>query len=254
MVQRILELMTEKYAKTLCEKILENMKWICGFRTDNKVDVLIDDFEEMVTETRTLRLNERLEYALSSQFIDRLEKGGKINAGERLRLKDILEDADGNPKPGNTMEAMKKELKKLKVAENREEPFAKETKTFYTKNEENRSRYDRYENWKNNLKSNGYKRSESNPRFFKTAYKGRWIRADSKFGGRSRSRPNSRFRNESQQRFRNESQQRNKFRNISKSTERPKSDLSKNVEQNEKKIDDLTKTLDTRLKTLEEMI
>ena len=90
-VQRILELMAEKYAKTLCEKITENMKWICGFRTDDKVDVLIDDFEEMVTETRTLRLNERLEYALSSQFIDRLEKGGKINSGERLRLKDILE-------------------------------------------------------------------------------------------------------------------------------------------------------------------
>ena len=109
------------------------MKWICRFRTDNKVDILIDDFEEMVTETRTLRLNERLEYALSSQFIDRLEKGGKINAGERLRLKDILEDADGNPKPGNTMEAMKKELKKLKLAQNHEKHFAKETKTFYTK-------------------------------------------------------------------------------------------------------------------------
>ena len=44
-------------------------------------------------------------------------------------MKDIIEDADGNPKAGNTMEAMKKELKKLKVAENHEEPFAKETKT-----------------------------------------------------------------------------------------------------------------------------
>ena len=47
---------------------------------------------------------------------------------------------DGNPKDGNTMEAMKKELKKLKVAENREEPFPKETKTFYAQTEENRSR------------------------------------------------------------------------------------------------------------------
>ena len=55
------------------------------------------------------------------------------------------------------MEAMKKELKRLKVAENREEPFMKETKTYYIRTEESRSRYN---NWKNNLKSDGYKRSE----------------------------------------------------------------------------------------------
>ena len=58
------------------------MKKISGFWTDDKVDVLIDRFEEMVTETETLRLAERLRYALSSQFIDRLEDGGKINSGE----------------------------------------------------------------------------------------------------------------------------------------------------------------------------
>ena len=137
--------MAEKYAKTTSKKIMETMKKISGFRTDDKVDVLIDRFEEMVTETETVRLAERLRYALSSQFIERLEEGGKINSGERIRLKDILEDVDGNPKAGNTMETMKKELKKLKVAENHEEPFAKETKTFYAKTEENRRRYN---NWK----------------------------------------------------------------------------------------------------------
>ena len=95
----------------------------------------------MVTDTETLRLAERLRYALSSQFIDRLEEGGKINSNEKLRLKDILEDVEGNPKDGDTMEAMKKELKRLKIAENREEPFVKETKTYYTRTEESRSRY-----------------------------------------------------------------------------------------------------------------
>ena len=115
------------------------MKKICGFRTDGKVDALIDRFEEMVTETETLKLAERLRYVLSSQFISRLEEGGKINSNEKLRLQDILEDTEGNPKDGDTMEAMKKELKRLKVAENREEPFAKETKTYYAKNEDTRS-------------------------------------------------------------------------------------------------------------------
>ena len=148
---------------------------------------------------------------------------------EKLRLKDILEDVDGNPKVGNMMEEMKKELKKLKVAANREEPFPKETKTFYAQTEENRSRYN---NWKNNLKNDGYKRSESNPKFFRTASKRKWIRDDSKFGGRSQSRPGSRFRNESKLRnnFRNSSN----LRNSSKSAERPKSDLLKKVEGIEK--------------------
>ena len=90
-----------------------------------------------------------MKYALSLQFADRLEDGGKINSNEKLRLKDILEDVEGNPKDGDTMEAMKKELKRLKIAENREEPFAKETKMYYTRTEESRSRYN---NWKNNLK------------------------------------------------------------------------------------------------------
>ena len=69
-VKKILDLMAEKYGKTLSEKIMETMKKICGFRTDNKVDVLLDDFKEMVIEAENIRLAERLRYALSSQFIE----------------------------------------------------------------------------------------------------------------------------------------------------------------------------------------
>ena len=73
-------------------------------------------------EIKNLRIVERLEYALSAQFVDRLEEGGKINSNKKLRLKDLLKDVDGNPKAGETMENMKKELKRLKVIENRESP------------------------------------------------------------------------------------------------------------------------------------
>ena len=135
--------MAEKYSKTTCEKITDTMKKISGFKTNDKVDTLIDNFDEMLIEVKNLDLAGRLEYALSAQFVDRLEESGKINSTEKLRLKDILEDADGNPKAGNTTENMKKELKRLKIAENREEPFAnKETSTYYTRNDENRSRRD----------------------------------------------------------------------------------------------------------------
>ena len=44
--------------------------------------------------------------------MDRLEKSGKINVGEKLRLKDVMKDQDG-------------ELGKIKVIDNREEVFMK---------------------------------------------------------------------------------------------------------------------------------
>ena len=112
-VIRVLNVMAEKYSKTTCEKITDTMKKISGFKTDDKVENLIDNFDEMLIEVETLDLAGRLKYALSAQFVDRLEEGRKINEMEKLRLKDILEDAEGNPKPGHTTETMKKELKRL---------------------------------------------------------------------------------------------------------------------------------------------
>ena len=38
--------------------------------------------------------------------------------------------ADGNPKTGDTLELIKKEFKRMKVAENREEPFKKGMETI----------------------------------------------------------------------------------------------------------------------------
>ena len=78
-VEHVMEILTEKYSKTECEKIADIMKKISGFQTDGKVDLLIDNFEEMMMEVKNLRLVERLEYALSAQFVERLEEGGKIN-------------------------------------------------------------------------------------------------------------------------------------------------------------------------------
>ena len=103
------------------------MRKISGFKMDGTVDKLIDEFEEMIMDVRSLRLVDRLGYALSAQFVERLEEGGKVNLSKKIRLKDILETREGKPKEGETMEEMKKELKRLKVVENREEPFSKET-------------------------------------------------------------------------------------------------------------------------------
>ena len=98
-VERILTVMAEKFSKTICEQIRDTMKKICVSKMSGTVDSLIDDFDEMILEMASLEmLNPRMEYAVSAQFVERLEESGKINATEKLRLKDILEDPEVIPK------------------------------------------------------------------------------------------------------------------------------------------------------------
>ena len=55
-----------------------------------------DKYEEIVTEMETLGLvTEMRRYAMNAMFIDKLEESGKIKAMEKLRLKDIVQSADG---------------------------------------------------------------------------------------------------------------------------------------------------------------
>ena len=49
-----------------------------------KVDTFIDNFDEVLIEMTNLNLAGRLEYAVSAQFVDRLEKNDKINTTEKL--------------------------------------------------------------------------------------------------------------------------------------------------------------------------
>ena len=66
----------------------------------------------------------------------------------------------------------------MKDAENCQEPFKKVNKTFYVRNDDNRSRND---NWRNDLRSRGYVRSDSYPKFFRIASKNTYVTDKSKF-------------------------------------------------------------------------
>merc|ERR1712030_48163 len=243
--EKILGVMAEKYSKTICEQIKDTMKKICGFKMSEKVDTLIDNFDEMLIEMTNLRLADRLQYAVSAQFVDRLEENGKINATEKLRLKDILEDQDGKPRPGDTTEQMKRELKRLKIVNHRDEPFTNRDTTTHYMRDDDRSQYN---NWRNKIQSEGFRRSESNPQFFRTASRGRYQRDNSRFGGRSNSRPNnSSSRNGNSRPYRDASRIRSQSRNRGRSpgngtknrekwAERPKSNLEKKVESIEKEL------------------
>ena len=75
-----------------------------GFKSDEKLDMMIDRFEEMITETDKIRLAENLKYAMGLQILERLKNCSRINTVERMRLKDVIEDVNGNPNAGNTID------------------------------------------------------------------------------------------------------------------------------------------------------
>ena len=87
-VKSILDIMDEKYLKTVGEKTLELMKNITEYKTDGTVEELIDNFGRMMTEVEKIELAQNLNYALTLQFVDKLERDGKIKKEERYRLKD----------------------------------------------------------------------------------------------------------------------------------------------------------------------
>ena len=64
--------------------------------------------------------------------MDRIEKSGKINSEEKTRFKEQFETKEGSPNGGNAVESIRKELKRLKVADNREEILKGKKHTLHT--------------------------------------------------------------------------------------------------------------------------
>ena len=87
-VKSILDVMDEKYLKTVGEKTLEVMKKITEYKTDGTVEELIDNFGRLMTDVEKIDLAQNLNYVLTLQCLDKLEKDGKINKEQSYRLKD----------------------------------------------------------------------------------------------------------------------------------------------------------------------
>ena len=85
-----------------------------GFKSDDKIDVMIDRFEDMLTERKKIKLEENLDYAKALQFLERLDNSGKINALDRQGLREVIEDVEGKPKAEDAVNLMKKKLRKRK--------------------------------------------------------------------------------------------------------------------------------------------
>ena len=66
------------------------MTEIVNFKVDGGIENITDRFGRMMAEVKKVDLAANLNYALTLQFMDRLEKDGKISSDERMRLKATL--------------------------------------------------------------------------------------------------------------------------------------------------------------------
>ena len=236
-VARILEVMSEKYGRNTGEKVLDLAKRMSGegWKNDDSIEKMVEGFDRMIIDIEKLKMAENLRYAMGLQFLDRLEKSGKVNQMEKMKLKEIIEDEDGNPKPRQeeTVERMKKELKRMRSEDFKKQPEkASSTETYYVQNDRN------YRSRRENWNQSRYVRSESRPGYMRTASRGRYERDDSKF--RRNFNQNQRNRSENSRR------DYSKGRTQSRTPERPKSELAKTV-------DALAKSHEAMLKEMKDL-
>merc|ERR1712041_34040 len=161
------------------------------------------------------------------QFMDRLEKQWYQSSDERMRLKDEIETKEEKSKVINSAERVQKELRRMKVINNREEVFDKSIDTHFVRDNS------RYGKWKSQMEKNGYRRSDSRKSF--------WRNGAAESSQRYiRDRNGSRFRSQSGRRgfsgnFRSKSGG-NGDRSGSKTPPGYKSELAKNVENSSKDL------------------
>ena len=56
-------------------------------------------------------IQQKITYALKLQFIDRIERGGKMNSDEKHRIKDKIETKEEKSMVGDAAEKKRKKLK-----------------------------------------------------------------------------------------------------------------------------------------------
>ena len=74
--------MTKKFDKNLSEKTSDMITKFSGegFKSDENVDRMIDGFGYTILEMKKIKLTETLYHVMGLQFLEKLEKSGKVNA------------------------------------------------------------------------------------------------------------------------------------------------------------------------------
>ena len=119
-VTAILQVLGEKYARTVSEKCVSLMADMADFKMEGGIEVTTDKLGKIIAEVNKLDLAKNLDFTMTLQFMERLEKSGKISSDEKMRLKDEIEMTEGKPKVENPAERVQKELKRMKIVNNKE--------------------------------------------------------------------------------------------------------------------------------------
>ena len=178
-VEKVIKILEEKYRKTTIEKTKDILKDILEFemKKEETFEEYWDRCEILITKCKREKVNEKFYYMMSAMIIDKAEKNGKLTEEEKRRLNESIEaeqDSDRVPKPENTVvENLKKEVKKLKIENNRSEV---ETKVHYGDRMSRRGTWEKWPDYKRNSRTNSnqsnnqrsgsrsnYQRSDSHP-------------------------------------------------------------------------------------------
>ena len=236
-VASIIKVMSDKFERTMSEKYQNIMNEIVDFKTDGNIEETTDKFGKMVIEANKIDLAANLNFAMTLQFINRLEKAGKLSSDEKMRLKDEIETKEGKPKYSDSADRIQKEIKRMKVENNRENIWeTKMTDTHFV-------RESRYGNWKNRMENSGYRRSGSR--------NGYW-RKENRDNGYVKDRNGSRFRSQSNRAGSNRYRSRSngsEYKERSGSQVKHKSELAKDVEEIKKDMKELKLMIDEIKKT-----
>ena len=73
-VSAILKVMAEKYERTMSERCLSLMAVIVNFKKDGGIENVTDKFGKLMAEVKKIDLAANLDYAMTLQFMERLEK------------------------------------------------------------------------------------------------------------------------------------------------------------------------------------
>ena len=205
-VAAVLEVLKEKYAKTTAEKCIDVLKSILEFsmKEEDTNETYWDKFEVLICDSIREKISEHLYYLLGIMMVEKAYDRGNITAEEKRRLVDAMETHNGTDrKPREDDEVfnlLKTEYRKLKIENNRNiktKPPGSSESSCYVHYGENRSRWQRWQNFKQRPDFYKFHRSNSNPGFWRTQ-SGTYRRAPSRTPSRpsrsSSSRQSSSFR------------------------------------------------------------
>ena len=121
----------------MSEKCLNLMEEIVNFKAEGGIENTADKFGKMMAEVKKMDLAANLNFALTLQFMERLEKSGKLSSDEKMRLKDEIETKEGKPKYIDSDERVQKELRRMKIVNDRENIWdVKLTDTYFVRERE----------------------------------------------------------------------------------------------------------------------